>query len=129
MADDDHQSGSIHKNETMRWVIKKISQYGISIRFCIKAGKIAFYVSQGVPASKAINIMSSTITMTNELSIICKTEYIGDIFYKRRRKRQVSQSPVIYLLVEGQGSINTFTVQSGRGNVSFGKHYVCLYNL
>ena len=110
----------------MRWVLKNIAQDGVSIRFCIMDGKIKFYVAQDFPASRAINNKSSTITMNDKLSIVCQTEFLKDIFYKCRQKRQVPQSPVIYLLIEGQGNINTFTIQTGRGNVSFGR---CLHSL
>ena len=102
---------------------------GVTVRFCLRRGRITLYVSQVTTPNDEFNDDRLTISKTDKLAKVCRTIFSGD--YEKyhtpgtrdpeRLRRQQTQSSSLYLLIEGQDNINDFSLQTGEGNVTFGK--------
>ena len=119
------ENGTLAMNETMRWVLDDVGDDGVTVRLCVIAGSITFYVSQYVTPSKEINDNQSTITSTEKSAKYCSTIFtrphqrLGTV--TGRNRRQQVQSSILYLAIKGHDTLNTFILQSGGGNVTFGE--------
>lgn len=119
------QNGTLTENETMRWVLDDVGDEGVTVRLCVTTGSITFFVSQYVSPTKEINDNQSTITSTERLARYCSTIFTKPrqkwgTFTEQNRRRQVESSS-LYLAIIGHDTLNTFFLQSGGGNVTFGE--------
>ena len=117
------ESGTMGEERIMRYVLNNITQDGVSIRFCISEGEITFYVAQDFLASAANYDNTLTIAKRDSrLNVECNTVFTDTYGTSLSiQKRQAMQTSVVYVTIEGHGNVNTFTMQSGHGNISFGK--------
>lgn len=122
------EDGTLAKNEVMRWALNYVGE-GVTVRLCVTKGKITFYVAQNVRPNKEMNDNQSTVASTGKLAVDCGTIPIfQELHHKRgtdeRDRRQEEnnlQLSTLYLSVEGHDTLNTFFLQSGDGNVTFGE--------
>ena len=118
------ETGTVAKDEIMRWILNDVGDEGVTVRLCVREGSITFYVSQLTSPNEAIYDNRSTIAPTKGLSVACSTiftqSYRTPGTADRKRRQQVPTS-TLYLSIEGQDTMNTFILQSGDGNVTFGK--------
>jgi hypothetical protein len=111
-----------------------IGEDGVTIRMCVRSGRLTLYVSYLPTPSEALHDNQATIATTDKLAIDCITifkETRGesensptDALGKRKR-RQVSQnSTAIYFAIMGEISNTEFSINSETGNVTIGKGVV-----
>lgn len=118
------EDGTLAKKEIMRWVLEGVGDKGVTVRLCVTRGSITFYVSQYVTPSEELNENQSTITSTKtrvkDCSTIFKRQHLRHVIVTQEHHRQV-ESSTLYLSIEGHDTLNTFILQSGNGNVTFGE--------
>ena len=127
------ENGTLAKNEIMRWVLDDVGDEGVTVRLCVTGGSITFYVSQYVSPSEDVNDNQSTITSTEKLATYCSTIFtrprqVWGTVTKRNRHRRV-ESSTLYLAIKGHDTLNTFFLQSGDGNVTFGECLTSQYTI
>ena len=122
--------GTLRTDEIMRWVLDGIGGEGVTVRFCVRRGRITLYVSQVTTPNDEFNDEKLTIFTTAKLVKVCRTIFSGDyeIYHtpgtndpERPRRQQIQSSSSLYMLIEGLDDINDFSLQTGEGNVTFGK--------
>ena len=129
----DEKAGTLAKNEIMRYVLDGVGGEGVTVRLCVRQGMITFYVSQVTTPSEEMYDKKSIIAPTDKLAIDCSTIFTGTFSepgtaeQTRERRQKPSQTTTLYLSIEGQGIINTFLLQSGNGNITFGEHVKILW--
>ena len=119
------ENGTVARDEIMRWILNDVGVNGVTVRLCVREGSITFYVSQLITPSEEIHDNKSTIAATDGLSTPCSTIFTQS--YRTpgtvdRKRRQQAPSSTLYLSIEGRDTMNTFVLQSGAGNVTFGKY-------
>ena len=112
--------------EIMRWVLDGIGGEGVTVRFCVRRGRITLYVSQVTTPNDELYDDHLTIFKTDKQAKVCSTIFSGTYQTPgtrdpERRRRQRAHSSSLNLLIEGQDDINDFSLQTGEGNVTFGK--------
>ena len=125
------ENGTLARDEIIRWIFNDVGVDGVTVRLCVREGSITLYVSQLITASEEFYDNRSTIATTDGLSTPCSTIFTQPYHTpgtaSRKRRQQVPTS-TLYLSIEGQDTMNIFVIQSGDGNVTFGK-YIVLYPL
>ena len=121
----------MEKDQIVRWTIEGGGGDGVTIRMCVRSGKLTLYVSYLPTPSEALHDNQVTIATTDKLAINCTTifkettgshesEQNSPISGKRKR-RQVSQnSTTIYVAIVGEDNNTTFSVNSESGNITIG---------
>ena len=123
------EDGSLGPGVTARLRITASVAQGMTFRLCLSAGQIVIYASTRPNPSSAHYIWHYNVS-ANAFPINCLTQYYDlrgtssvSVNENRRRKRQQALSDTIsvYITLEGQEDINTFTFNSSAGNETFGK--------
>ena len=112
----------------MRWIRSGVGGDGVTIRLCVRRGKITLYVSSLPNPSEAMNDIQETIAPENTIAISCSTYFIHPTPIRRRtRRNQVIETSAgtIYITVLGQDNSSLVSLQTANGNVTFGKMSVC----
>ena len=126
----DEGKGTLVSDEIMRLVLDGIGGQGVTVRFCVRRGRITLYVSQVTTPNNEFNDDKLTIFKTDKLAKVCRTIFSGDYEtyhtpgtrdLKRPRRQQTQSSSSHYMLIEGLDDINDFSLQTGEGNVTLGK--------
>ena len=110
----------------MRWIRKGVGGEGVTIRLCIRSGRVTLYVSSIPNPSDAVHDYRITITPEEKIAIACST-YFDHVHYRpiqeRKRRNQVSEDDtgIVYISVVGQDNSSLVTLQTANGNVTFGK--------
>ena len=114
----------MRRDEVMRWILEDIGGEGVTVRLCVRHGEITSYVSQVTAPNDVMYDNISTIGTTDKLAVDCSTIFTGTYHMPgtKQKRQQASQTAALYLSIEGHDSVNTFSMQSGNGNVTFGKH-------
>ena len=114
----------MERDQIMRWIRKGVGGEGVTVRLCIRRGRVTLYVSSIPNPSDAVHDYQKTITPEKNIAIACSTyfEYSGPI-RGRKRRNQVSEddSGTVYISVVGQDNSSLITLQTANGNVTFGK--------
>ena len=109
-----------------------IGDDGVTIRMCIKSGKLTLYVSYLPNPSEALHDNQATIASTDQLAIDCKTffkessdESGNSLESGNRKRRQASQKfTTIYIAIVGEAKSTEFSMNSETGNVTIGKRFI-----
>lgn len=117
----ENNNGTLDREDVIRLIMDGIGGEGVSIRFCVMEGKLTFYVSQLISPNRVVSDNSLTITSNEKTSIDCTTIFNQYPTSGMRKRRQQAQTSTLYLTIEGHDEMNTFVLQSGEGNVTFGK--------
>ena len=116
----------------MRWIRNGVGGEGVTIRLCIRDGKVTLYVSSLPNPSDAEHDYRETITPDNNIAILCTTKHLKFKHRRpipgRRRRDQVPEASIetIYITVVGQDNSSLVTLQTANGNVTFGKMCLCM---
>ena len=118
------ENGTLAKNEIMRWVLDGVGGDGVTVRLCVRDGGITLYVSQVATPNEEMHDSQSNIARTHKLAIECTTIFNTQYHTPGTRGRRSSEqggTTSLYLSIEGHDEMNTFFMQSGDGNVTFGE--------
>ena len=121
---ENQENGTLAKNEIMRWVLNGVGGDGVTVRLCVRGGGITLYVSQVTTPNEEMHDSRSNIARTEELAIVCKTIFNRQYHTpgtRGRRSSEQGETTSLYLSIEGHDEMNTFFMQSGYGNVTFGE--------
>ena len=108
----------------MRWIRKGVGGEGVTVRLCIRKGRVTLYVSSIPNPSDAVHDYQTTITPEKNIAIVCSTYFKHSRPIRgRTRRNQVSEGDTgtVYISVIGQDNSSLVTLQTANGNVIFGK--------
>ena len=119
--------GVMQKDQVMRWILEGVGGEGVTIRLCIKSGKIRFYVSYLPNPSEVMNENQGTIAATSQLAVSCNTHFVGSIPAARRKRSSQSSFEKIYISIIGKDEESVFSLSTSEGNITIGKRLRQLY--
>lgn len=113
-----------------------IGDDGVTIRMCIRSGRLTLYVSHLPTPSEALYDNRATIAITDKTAIGCGTifvdtssESINNIISGKRKRRQASQnSTTLYFAIVGEINNTKFSINSESGNVTIGEKFITKIN-
>ena len=112
------------KDQIMRWIREGVGGEGVTIRLCIRRGRVTLYVSSIPNPSDAVHDYRITITPEKNIAITCSTYFKHSRPIRgRNRRNQVSEddTETVYISVVGQDNSSLVTLQTANGNVTLGK--------
>ena len=128
--------GTVDKNQIVRWIMEGISDDGVTIRMCIRSGRLTLYVSYLPTPSEALYDNRATIAITDKTAIDCGTIFVDTSSESNnnnnnspRKRRQASQnSTTLYFVIVGEINNTKFSINSESGNVTIGEKFVTKIN-
>jgi hypothetical protein len=114
----------MERDQIMRWIRKGIGGEGVTVRLCIRSGRVTLYVSSIPNPSDAVHDYQITITPEENIAIACSTYFQHSRPIRgRSRRNQVSEdyTGAVHISVVGQDNSSLVTLQTANGNVTFGK--------
>ena len=123
LSEGNQAHGMVRDGQIVRWTLQGMSTVGTTIRLCVTNGALTLYVSYLPAPSEVLNSKQSTIATTSKLAVDCTTFFTGSLNTVQRKRRQASQNhtTTIYMSVVGGDNDTVYSLNSERGNVSFGK--------
>ena len=113
--------GTVGKNQIVRWIMEGIGDDGVTIRMCIRSGRLTLYVSYLPTPSEALYDNRATIAIMNKTAINCETIFMDTS--RKRKRRQASQNSTLYFAIMGEINNTKFSINSESGNVTIGEKY------
>ena len=109
----------------MRWILEGVGGDGVTIRLCVRSGRITLYVSHLPHASNATNENQETVENSiGKVTISCSTYFQREGLVSNRnsrKRREVADSVTLYISIEGREDNSTFSLHTANGNFTFGE--------
>ena len=124
--EEENRTVLMKRDQIMRWIRKGVGGEGVTIRLCIRRGRVTLYVSSIPNPSDAVHDYRITIT-PEDIAIVCKTYFQHSRpIQGRKRRSSVSEDDTgtVYISVVGHDNSSLVTLQTANGNVTFGKVFI-----
>ena len=122
----ENKTMEMERDQIMRWIRHGVGGEGVTVRLCIRRGKVTLYVSSIPNPSNAVHDYQKTIEPEDNIAITCTTYFQHSRPIRgRRRRSEVSDTytETVYISIVGQDNSSLITLQTANGNVTLGKVY------
>lgn len=111
------------KDQIMRWILNGVGGAGVTVRLCVRSGRITFYASNIPYPSEVLHAYQGTVTTSNTLAIDCITLFEHSRPYslsRKRLRRSYVHTESIYISIVGDAPDSRFHLQTVEGKVTLG---------
>ena len=115
------------RGQIMRWVLEGVGGDGVTIRLCVREGKLTLYVSHFQHPSEAVHENQETVTIIDRVAVNCSTIFTNEGLLlnrnpvRSRREEAESKYTTLYISIAGLDDSSVFTLQTAKGNFTFGE--------